>query len=467
LKGFVYQTLKNTVVNHKIGLIAFIFISLSACTRSPAADANRQQGSQLSEISIKIPEASDYPNHFGTDCIDLKLKEEVLTRLGTADKCQAINLLLSSFRLTISENIGTCDSGASASSIQKSGKFSGASIADKVRRGCGYDLLLEVGEEENSTLAAYFSNADSAKGALTKEALQQDRVAVIVTLLPTESGLTIGFPKMDSGITTPGGDAAQVDISVTIGNRSAASNGTSTSDSATSVSPTPSARDSSSNGNASSNDPIIVGGGTSPGSTASSNPTATSSAVAVPKQSSEIAGTYKSDCRPVPYAAGQYEYLSMTFISSEIKGKRILTNDEKCEEAAKKILEVEAQATFIAFPRPRAAAGEFNFNVKVQSQKYTLFNEAAAAAWTTAKACGVNRWVVNQSIDTIANQSSEEACTKDFLSIIRSYDILRFSTHKVEMGLKIFAGPEDMNYILGFTEDSRPSQYGKSLSKKE
>jgi hypothetical protein len=169
--------------------------------------------SSLAEVRIDLPSERNLQEFFGANCLDAKLNEQTLQRLGTRDLCEALKLLLSEYHLVISAP--SCSSGVVPTYVNETNRSDNNVLEATVRKGCRYDVLLEMGQISLSQV--YYSNQDASRGIFDVEINAPDRIPLKLHLLPTEAGLALGLSR-DSAISTT--DAASIDIEVGFGRRS-------------------------------------------------------------------------------------------------------------------------------------------------------------------------------------------------------------------------------------------------------
>jgi hypothetical protein len=456
-------------VHPKVGfsLVAALLV-VTGCFRSNQEQAGGAAGSQLSEIKISSPSEADLRKEFGEKCEQVKLSPAAASGV---DQCPAVFQMLGNYRLKIS--INRCDSGVTGSSIEDSGKLNSARLQESVKKGCDYDLLLEVGSLDTAgKLEVLYSNRPTAKALVTKASLESGSASVKVVLVPEALAIQRGFPG-NSDITIEPINDADLSIDIQFGRAASPAPGR--------PSNAPSAGPSARPSGGPSNLPVLpitpmpnpitpVPNPITPMPNPNGGP---SSPVPQPGPSGQAAaagplnGSFVSDCRPIPFALNQFDQVELTVSASEVKGKRVVTSDPRCKDAAKQILSAEASAKLIARERKDLGDQAFEVDLQMLSQRITLHVDPAVAAWNKQKACGITQWTKAKEVDVIALKSAEEACVKDMLTVLRVFDIMRKdSSGNLQVGRKLRDAGEGMNYILGLTSADRPKEWGRSLAPK-
>lgn len=194
--------------NFCIGGFVLAGFLASACMQKQNTGAE-EGGSNLSEVSVNFPTKDKFPVLFGgPGCPDVKLKPAEFARFNTTDGCEAVGRLLDGFKLTITQNV--CESGVVGTNKTLTGKSSQNKLAERVVKGCDYDVKLEVGEIDSSKI--YFSNGHNYKKILDVPRAAPSQLQLKIELMVTDGGLTIGFPKTETIVTETDSDLS-VDIS--------------------------------------------------------------------------------------------------------------------------------------------------------------------------------------------------------------------------------------------------------------
>ncbi len=170
--------------------VLIVWTSLTACVARPLDYGTVPGTTNLSDVTINVPRETKLHAAFGENCKDFNAAPELLTRLGTQDKCAAIDKLLDGFRLTF--KFEQCEAGITAESTNMIGLVSKIKPKDRVTKGCTYSVTLELGEIDAGKV--YFSNASSSTRNLIVPKDAGPLITLKVELLPTPVGVSLGFP---------------------------------------------------------------------------------------------------------------------------------------------------------------------------------------------------------------------------------------------------------------------------------
>jgi hypothetical protein len=197
----------------KIFAEVLMMLSVTACVARPL-DYNTMPGkTQLSDVAINVPREAKLHAAFGDQCKDFNAGPELLARLGTQDKCAAIDKLLDGFRLTF--KFEQCEAGITAESTNMIGLVSKIKPKDRVTKGCTYSVTLELGEIDAGKV--YFSNAVRSSRNLVVPKDAGPLISMKVELLPTPAGVSLGFPG--SGVLPSTDESSDLSIDVGFGKK--------------------------------------------------------------------------------------------------------------------------------------------------------------------------------------------------------------------------------------------------------